>query len=243
MTAAKLFILDKEIELLWVDMNYYRETSRNGKPDPEVIGGLITVCFPTDNYTDQILRWMTKKNEDNTWNEVDKMENGKVCFYDDGFDYPPTKTYKFDDAHLIYFQEIFYTDGSLPMRTIITISPAIQDYGELYVKRWNENYIPPEEQTPYQPVENLDKKITDFYYTDKDNKKDTKLTYGEKAYLIIESRNMIGEIVDLKLSNKVIDFIYEDKRIKNDTIEGYKIKSNTDKIPVYVISEDNEELD
>ena len=142
MTLAKLFILGQEIELLWTDMNYHREIRMNGKPATEIMGGLITVCFATNQNTDQILRWMTKENEDNTWNEADKMEEGKVCFYENGFDYPPTKTYEFNDAHLIYFKETFNAEGEEPMQTILTISPAIQNYETEFVKRWNFSWIP-----------------------------------------------------------------------------------------------------
>jgi hypothetical protein len=243
MTEAKLFILGQEIELLWTEMQYHREVRLNGKPSTEVMGGLITLCFATNHKTDQVLRWMTKESEDDTWEEVDKMEEGKVCFYESGFDYPPTRTYKFNDALLIYFKEFFYTDGQQPMQTIITISPAIQNYGTEFPKRWNVSWIPPSERTPYQPIENEEQRIIDFYYTDKDNKRDTKLTYGEKAYLVLESRNMIGEIVDLKLDTKVIDFTYKNERIKNDLIEDYKIKSDKDKITVCVISKDYKEQD
>ncbi|MBE7635072.1 hypothetical protein G1K75_12620 [Tenacibaculum finnmarkense] len=157
MTLAKLFILGKEIELLWTDINYHREIRMNGKPSTHVIGGLITLCFATDRDTDIILRWMTKENEDNTWQEVDKMEKGKICFYENGFDYPPTKTYQFNDAHLIYFKETFSTYGEEPMKTIITISPAIQNYGTEFPKRWNVSWIPPNERTPYKPIENQEK--------------------------------------------------------------------------------------
>ncbi len=149
MTLAKLFILGQEIELLWTDMNYYRDTRINGKPASDTNGGLITLCYATDRYSDLVLHWMTKKNEDETWNEVDKMERGKVCFYENGFEYPPTKTYKFEDTHLIYFREIFFAEGTQLMQTILTISPAIQNYGADLVKLWNHNWKPPQEyQTP-----------------------------------------------------------------------------------------------
>ncbi len=158
MTLAKLFILGQEIELLWADMNYYRDTRINGKPASDTNGGLITLCYVTDRYSDLVLHWMTKKNEDETWNEVDKMEQGKVCFYENGFEYPPTKTYKFEDAHLIYFREVFFAEGTQPMQTILTISPAIQNYGADLVKLWNHNWKPPQEyQTPVYSYEQEEK--------------------------------------------------------------------------------------
>ncbi|MBE7635053.1 type VI secretion system tube protein TssD [Tenacibaculum finnmarkense] len=45
MTLAKLFILGQEIELLWTNMEYYREIRKNGKPSTDIISGLITLCF------------------------------------------------------------------------------------------------------------------------------------------------------------------------------------------------------
>ncbi|MFB9057623.1 type VI secretion system tube protein TssD [Mariniflexile ostreae] len=153
MTEAKLFILGQEIELIWSDMNYYRDIQMNGKPATGIMGGLITVCLATNHYTDLILRWMTKESEYDTWNEAEKTEKGKVCFYENGFDYPPTKTYEFNDSHLIYFKETFNAEGKQPMQTILTISPAIQNYGADFVKLWNENWIPPSERMPYQPME------------------------------------------------------------------------------------------
>lgn len=169
MTEAKLFILGLETELLWTDMQYYREIRMNGKPATEIMGGLINLCFATGENTDQILRWMTKESEDNTWEEVDKMEKGKVCFYENGFDYPPTKTYDFNDPHLIYFKEIFNTEGKEPMQTIITISPAIQNYGTDFVKRWNVSWIPPSEKILYQSMPKVltdEPEITNYHIED-----------------------------------------------------------------------------
>lgn len=153
MILAKLFVLGQERELLWTDMGYERDIRMNGKPSTEVMGGLITVCYESQGDDDVILRWLTKPLEDDTWEEIDKMAEGKVCFYNNGFDYPPTKTYKFNDALLIYYKEVFYTEGIQPMKTIITISPAIQNYGADFVKLWNESWILPSERMPYQPME------------------------------------------------------------------------------------------
>lgn len=102
---------------------------------------------------DLVLRWMTEETEDDTWEEVDKIEMGKVCFYDNGFVYPPTKTWAFNDAHLVNYKEVFKAEGQDPMQTIITISPAIQDYGACFLKRWNVSHVPTSEKEPYQSIE------------------------------------------------------------------------------------------
>jgi hypothetical protein len=236
MTEAKLFILGQEIELLWTDMKYYREIRMNGKPSTEVMGGLITLCFATNHKTDQVLRWMTKESKDDTWEEVDKMEEGKVCFYESGFDYPPTKTYKFNDAHLIYFKEIFYADGWQPIQTIITISPAIQNYGTEFPKRWNVSWILPSERTPYQSIEN-EERIQNFYITDTKGNENPKYKVGDIIFLNIKSINKIGNVIDIKLKDKTKDFKYKGKVLPNDTISNYTIKDDNDSIRLEVIKE------
>ncbi len=145
MNQAKLFIMGQERELLWVSTNYHRLLGSDGSPSSGLLGGLITVCFSSQAQDDFLLHWMTKESQDRTWNEVDKMEAGKICFYADGFDYPPYKTWEFNDAHLVYYREIFHAIGVIPMQTVITISPAIQDYGSELVKFWQASWIPPYE--------------------------------------------------------------------------------------------------
>jgi hypothetical protein len=239
MTEAKLFILGQEIELLWTDMHYYREVRMNGKPSTEVMGGSITLCFATNHKTDQVLRWMTKESEDDTWEEVDKMEEGKVCFYESGFDYPPTKTYKFNDAHLIYFKEIFYANDWQPMETIITISPAIQNYGTEFPKRWNVSWIPPSERMPYQSTNNSSLQITKTHYEDLDGNKTEKLTIGKDVYLVIESSNILGKKIDIDLSDKEKDFIYKGQVLENDILKNLVINSNIQKEKLTIIAQNH----
>ncbi|MCD8440933.1 type VI secretion system tube protein TssD [Tenacibaculum finnmarkense] len=237
MVQAKLLILGQEIELLWVKMKYIRKYRKNGKVKTDVMDGLIKVCYATDKDTDLVLRWMTKENIDNTWNEVDKMEKGKVCFYENGFDYPPTKTYEFNDAHLIYFEEIFNAEGENPMQTILTISPAIQNYGVEFIKRWNESWVPPSERMPYQPIENEEPKVLDYYLTDLDGNRIDKSKIGEKVFLNIETKNLIGELLTISLNDKKVDFKYNDEILQNDAISNYKITNNLEKLKLVVIEQ------
>lgn len=238
MVLAKLFVLGQERELLWTDMGYERDIRKNGKPSTEVMGGLITVCYESQGDDDIILRWLTIPSEDDTWEEVDKMAEGKVCFYDNDFDYPPTKTYKFNDALLIYYKEVFFTEGIHPMKTIITISPAIQNYGTDFVKRWNVSWIPPEE-TPYQAVENGEPKVLDYYLTNLDGQRIDQAKIGEKIYLNIETTNLIGKTLTISLNDKNVDFKYKDEALKDDTISNYKVNNDLEKLKLEVILQQN----
>ena len=171
MIQSKLFVLKQEIELLWTEMTYERSAKPNGKPSSNVQGGLITVCFETTPKTDIILRWMTKDSLDDSLMELDKMEEGKVCFYADGYDYPPSKTYNFKDAFLVDYQQIFDSSNSAPMQSMITISPAIQNYGADVIKPWNVSYVPPSEEVPQESEEVLEKELVDYYLTDLSGKR------------------------------------------------------------------------
>lgn len=241
MANAKLFVLEMEIELLWTDMEYYREVRVNGRADSEVLGGLITVGFPANESTDKVLEWMTKESHDKTGKELDKMEKGKVCFYADGFDYPPTRTYEFNDAFLTYFSEEFNAESQDPMTTVITISPAIQNYaGEDLVKRWNVSWIEPEEEEPYQPANTAPEKkptVEDYFLTDSNGSRIEEAKVGDTIFLNVKTKDLIGETLTISLNDKNADFKYKGKVLPNDTISDYKINSDLVKIRLEVIEQ------
>ena len=64
-----------------------------------------------------------------------------------------------------------------------------------------------EERSHPTATEDIKERIIDCYYTGKEKNQDTKLTYGDDAYLVLETKNTIGAVVDLKMSVKFIDFI------------------------------------
>jgi hypothetical protein len=235
MIQAKLFIIGQEIELLWTDMNYYRNIKVNGKPATDILGGLITLCFATTKDTDLVLRWLTKESEDDTWEEVDKMEEGKVCFYDNGFDYPPTKTYKFSDAHLVYFKETFNTLGEEPLQTILTISPAIQNYSVDFLKRWNVSWVPPSERIAYKPIEVERDEVIDCYLTDLENNETSNVSFEQEVYLVVKTKNMIGKIKDIDLKNLKHTFEYNGELLENNTLKSFNIEADLQKVKLKVI--------
>lgn len=236
MIQAKLFVIGQEIELLWTEMDYHRDVNSNGRPSSTVLGGAITLCFATTPETDLILRWMTKESADDTNREIDKMEEGKICFYQDGLDQPPTKTYKFSDAFPIEYKETFSAHNENPMQTVMTISPAIQNYGAELIKHWNVSYLPPTEVAPYQqPTENDEKQLVDYYLTDANGNKIDEYEVGDKILLHIETKNRINGIITIHLEDKSHDFIYKGEVLQDDKLTDYTITKDIERIELEVI--------
>ena len=146
MISAKLYILGEERELLWISTNYFKGTRADGSLTSEVNGGLLTLSFVTQENDELFLQNMTKKVK----NETDRMEKGEIHFFENGFNDLPAKKYKFEDAYIIQFSEIFTTYETGRMETILTISPAIQDYGKQVIKPWQISWLPPSETAFYQ---------------------------------------------------------------------------------------------
>lgn len=233
MTLAKIYLLGQEREVLWTHMGYHREIGLNGRPSSIVMGGHITVSFTSQASDDIILYSMTKDSQEPT--EKDKMFEGKLCFYEDGFDYPPTKTYFYNDAFLIYFQESF--SASNGMQTTITISPAIQDYGAPVEKSWNQKQGSKNEDapsSPSSPLEEHDPQILECYYTDLEGNKTAEPLTGDEVYLVLKTQSMIGETIDIELSNHAQDFLYNDELLPDDLIKAFQVTSDLHKIKLKV---------
>ncbi|WP_281322575.1 type VI secretion system tube protein TssD [Flavobacterium aestivum] len=155
MRSAKLFILGIERELLWVNTNYYRFTAGDGSITSDVNGGMLTVSFVSQEDDDCFIHNMTKEVE----KETDRMEKGEIHFYNKGDEDSPVRKYKFRDAYLIQFSETFYAFGTGNMQTVLTISPAIQDYGKELIKPWQVSWLPPSEPNYYTPKEEEDRVV------------------------------------------------------------------------------------
>lgn len=88
------------------------------------------------------------------------MEKGEIHFYSKGNEDSAIRKYKFNDAYLVEFSEIFHSWGTENMQIILTISPAIQNYGysQDFVKHWQVSSLPTE-PTYYQPKEETEDRI------------------------------------------------------------------------------------
>ncbi|MDG1333812.1 MAG: type VI secretion system tube protein TssD [Crocinitomicaceae bacterium] len=240
MLQAKLFVLNHEIPLLQTQMGYTRNVNV-GKGEPsKVVGGKISLTFETLDDAHELMHWITRANGGSGASEKSKMEEGKVCFYDKGFENEPTKTYEFNDAYLVHYREYFNSSLGNPMLTTLVISPAIQNYGVENIESWNVSYIPPSEEMPYQPSQEVvvDRpKIYDTYFEDMDGNRIKELTIGTEVYLVVASENVSGKTVDINLSDKDHDFIHEGELLEDDILKDITISGDTHKEKLLIVAD------
>ncbi|MCV9931984.1 hypothetical protein OIU80_06785 [Flavobacterium sp. LS1R47] len=188
MTSAKLFILGEERELLWINTNYYRSSRIDGSPTSDVEGGFISLSFVSQENDDVFWHNMTKTVE----KETDRMEKGEVHFYNKGDKDIPIRKFKFSDAYLIEYSEVFNTDETESMHIVLTISPAIQDYGAELVKHWHVSWISPSEPSYYQQKEEVIDNtggIINMYWTYGDTKLSDKSRFYVDMNLVVKTKN------------------------------------------------------
>ncbi|OXE97407.1 type VI secretion system tube protein TssD [Flavobacterium araucananum] len=157
MTSARLFILGEERDLLWTNMNYKRQVDAFGAPSTYIEGGLITLSFVSQENDYALWHNLLK----GVHQETDRMEKGEIHFYGSGDQDIPIRKYKFSDAYIVFFSETFDAFGSGSLQTVLTLSPAIQNYGltKDFVKYWQVSWIKPTEPVYYRPAQEEEDRI------------------------------------------------------------------------------------
>ena len=141
---AKLFFLGIEKEVQNVQIVYQRIINhKTGRPTTEVQGGYLQLSFESSKDDEVFEYYSGKPSERIPGDERFCFLNlGELVFYPGSYDNPPVKRYRFSDATITNIRVKFTATGESSMTTCITISPAIQNYGALLVKDWNESYLP-----------------------------------------------------------------------------------------------------
>ncbi|OXG09118.1 hypothetical protein B0A64_03750 [Flavobacterium araucananum] len=177
-------------DLLWINTNYFRHIAWDGSPTSEIMGGLLNFGFVTQERDEVFLHNTTKAIQ----HETDRMEKGEIHFYSNGDKDLPIRKYKFSDAYIIHICVTFETYGPHNMQTAITLSPAIQNYGngDDFIKYWQVSRV------EAQPV----------YYKPEPEKKETRVkTIELKTTLDLGSANdTSGESQQGMLYGKTYEF-------------------------------------
>ncbi|WP_438712384.1 type VI secretion system tube protein TssD [Aquimarina muelleri] len=236
--VAKLKVFGREWEVQNVEVVYHRFMNpKTGRAGEEPMGGFIYLTL-LSGYDDEVLVWWMTHSEEG---ELCKLTQGELSFYKDSFDTPVQFAYSFNDAALVQYKEAFSNQGETPMTIDLVISPAIQQFrGQTHIKHWQENWVKPIEQLPYQAKEeSVEPEIVQVDWVDEDKKSITEILYTKKASIQAQLKNTKGGDVKVTITKK------DGSEFEKNKKEFIFSKTATDglvEFPVFEIKEQWEEF-
>jgi hypothetical protein len=85
------------------------------------------------------------------------------------------------------------------------------------------------------PIAAPSNEFIEAYFTDKHGEVINAMDHGDKVVLVVNTKGMIGQMVDIDLGNEKFSYKSNDITIKNSIIKNLKISVNTTKIKLKVI--------
>lgn len=229
---AKLFINGEERNLLQVKQTFSQYFDTTGRPTTKPIGNSLFFTVESTGNDSFFYHNMFSPNN---------MIDGEIVFYKrDGF----STLYKieFAEAHIIGLRENFDHDDNLPLHMIVEIGWSIIKIKGLIVQEyWNQNN--PFEEIAATTIEDEEPEIISLRYLDEEGNEVTEF-YEDVIYLEIQSKNCIGKLVDIDLSDDEFDFSFNGEHLENDLLEDLEIKADLQKIKLevyYETAENSEE--
>lgn len=144
------------------------------------------------------------------------------------------------DVHLVGYRFNFKSTGEHPVTLILKLAFAgLEDSitDSSYSAHWRETYPMPEANVQTLEEETTNPEIISCRYTDLDGNTITEL-YEDTVILEVDSKDCVGKIVDIDLSDDEFNFKYKGKVLKNDLLEGLKITADKQKVELDVFFED-----
>ncbi len=227
---AKLIIDEKEINVLRFSFGFHQVADTNGRPSqkPVFVGLKLIIETRKDlNLAD----WsfdpnQTKQLELHIYPVVMGGKTRRIYFY---------------DCHLINWKNDFSSTGSQPMCETLEITAAGVNNSNAsteYSAYWRETF-PQQEIEPTVRQQQEEPELLNYHIEDLNNNiiEEDKIKERQEIYLVINSRNTEGEIVDIDLENKAIDFEYDEKWMKDDIIRDVILNETFTKVKLKAIKQ------
>jgi len=150
------------------------------------------------------------------------------------------------DCHCVGYLEEFNSTSTTPQTIRLELTcGGFEEDNTVHSTTWRKTYPNTGTATTINRNEEdeEEQKIVRQYITDRNDVELNEYEMGDKIFYVVESQNMEGETIDVKLNEKEVDFLYKDKRLKDDTISSFTIGSEIEKIPLQVINEEYNKLD
>jgi hypothetical protein len=225
---AKMYVDDQIINLIDFSISFSQRSDETGRPTSKSQLQTIWAVFQTTKDT-SLYAWSITSFQlkEVTVILTAEMENGK------------SKEYEFYDVACTFYKEEFNGVNSSPALTTIGMEAAIFKYQDFYhEKYWKVTDINNRVSTTIQEDQIEEKKVIDYYITDLNNKRINKVLIGDKIVLNVFSRNMLGEMLNIKLDNQSVDFKYNGEILANDLLHNYRINSNLEKVELEAVKQE-----
>ncbi len=131
---------------------------------------------------------------------------------------------------------IYNSDSSEPMNYTITVTAGILringDNDTIHKQTWDDGTAF-DTPTPLTVIEeDVEPKILNSYLEDKQGNRVAKPKINQELYLIVKTKDMINESIDIDLSDSNIDFEYQGSILADDQLNNYNVTNDLMKIPL-----------
>ncbi|WP_338792289.1 type VI secretion system tube protein TssD [Bernardetia sp. MNP-M8] len=222
---AKMYIEDKEINILDFKFRFHRAVDEHGKPMGKPNGTVFEIIFETTS-DQSFMQWSIA---------TDMTKHVKIVVS------PVTAASKsriieLYDVHCVHFKNNFNAQNGEPMTTLIHLTPAIMidDGYKVLDHYWKKTDL--SANAPITVLNNDDEegKVIDYYLVGSEGTRIEDIGEEKEIYLVLETEGMTGKKITINLSSKSHDFEYQGKRLENDILRDYQIQGEQDKIKLKV---------
>ena len=226
--VAKLYVEDKEINILDFKFRFTRSTDEHGKPMGKPNGTVFEIIFETTS-DQSFMSWAIA---------TDMTKHVKIVVS------PVTATSKsrvieLYDVHCVHFRNNFNAQDGEPMTTLIHLTPAIMiDDGYKVL----DHYWKKTDLSVSAPITTLEPEkqpvFIESYYENKQEERisDEEVKIGDEVTLVLKTTDTVGKTITVSLQDEAKDFEYEGKRLENDLLENITISADVQRIPLKVLS-------
>lgn len=227
--VAKLYVEDKEINILDFKFRFTRSTDEHGKPMGKPNGTIFEIIFETTS-DQSFMSWAIA---------TDMTKNVKIVVS------PVTATSKsrvieLYDVHCVHFKNNFNANNGEPMTTLIHLTPAIMidDGYKVLEHYWKKTDLNTNNVKPTVLKQDEELEIISLHFEDANKKKINEIEEGI-LYLVVETQHGIGKKIDIDLSNQLHNFKYEGKELTNDILKNISITKDIMPIKLEVVIDES----
>ncbi|MEN7551821.1 type VI secretion system tube protein TssD [Rapidithrix thailandica] len=226
---AKMYVEDKEINILDFKFRFTRPVDEHGKPMGKPNGTTFDITFETTS-DQSFFAWSVG---------MDMVKKVKIVVSPVTQD-SKSRVFELYDVHCIFFKNHFNGVNGEPMMTQIKLSPAILYDGgyKILEHYWKETDLSAQDTpvTTIAPEKEL--KVVAMYYEDLEGNRLEKRYHG-KVFLVLETKNGMGKSLDIHLDDPYHSFIYQGQKLEDDLLKAVSIAGDITKTELEILPEFN----